>query len=219
MKRVLFFLAFLTLGTNGIFSLTIVNNMVTNERKIELLTEYCKWHYGLDSIVLKDPKIIVIHYTELPVLKDCLVLFSNDIVAPDRTDIKNFGSANVGVHYLIAKDGTVFCLYPTNMITRHVIGFNYTAIGVENAARSQKDMTEAQLKANAELVHYLVGIFPSIKYLIGHCEYNIKNLPHFQYFLELDKKYIPHDSPDPGPKFMAQLREKLKKDYSIELLK
>ena len=60
-----------------------------------------------------------------------------------------------------------------NWMARHVIGLNYSSIGVENVGgkgNKVDDLTKAQRQANLDLIRYLRYKYPSMQYLIGHNE-------------------------------------------------
>jgi N-acetylmuramoyl-L-alanine amidase len=210
--KLLFFLC--SLNLIGVKSYPIV----TSER-LELTRQYCRLHYGMDSYTLKNPKIIVIHYTAIDNVKDSLNYFIPAVIWPDRSYIKRFGRLNVGVHFLVDKNGDIYSLLPTDIIGRHVIGFNHVSIGIENVARNDEKLTLAQLKSNARLIKAILMKFPSIEYLIGHLEYTDSNLPHYRLFLERVKGYKPTVKSDPGKRFMRDLRKLLKEEYRIVLEK
>jgi hypothetical protein len=159
---------------------------VLTDRRMELLKEYAKAHFGAESAALDSPGMIVVHYTELANLADSLATFKPDTLPRGRTDIAGHGDVNVGVHYVIAKDGTVDQLQPENVIGRHTIGFNWCAIGIEMVARNEKELTDAELLSCATLCAWIASRHPSIEYLIGHHEYVRKDLPHFALYLEKD---------------------------------
>ena len=171
----------------------------------------------MDSYTLKYPKIIVIHYTAIDNVKDSLDYFKPAVIWPGRSYIKRFGRLNVGVHFLVDKNGDVYSLLPTDVIGRHVIGFNHVSIGIENVARNEERLTLAQLKSNARLIKSLLMKFPSIEYLIGHHEYTDSTLPHYRLFLERVREYRPTVKMDPGKGFMRNLRKLLKEEYRIVL--
>jgi beta-N-acetylhexosaminidase len=124
----------------------------------------------------------------------------------DRADIAAAGALNVSAHFLVDRDGTIYRLMGENIMARHVIGLNYTSIGIENVGgKGDKadDLTPAQRQANIDLVFYLKGKYPSIEYLIGHHEYlQMESTP---LWLERDKGYRTKKS-DPGEKFMSAVR-------------
>jgi beta-N-acetylhexosaminidase len=99
---------------------------------------------------------------------------------------------------------------PENWMARHVIGLNYSSIGVENVGgykNKRDDLTPAQRQANKDLIRYLKHKYPTIQYLIGHYEYTqMENTP---LWLEKDKGYRTVKA-DPGAKFMAEMRESVK---------
>jgi beta-N-acetylhexosaminidase len=133
----------------------------------------------------------------------------------DRTDIASASSLNVSAHFLVARDGKIFRLMPDNWMARHVIGLNYSSIGIENVGGSgnrKDDLTDAQRQANVQIIRYLRNKYPSIEYLIGHHEY--RQMEKTALWLEKDKGYRTVKS-DPGIKFM----QKLRKDTADLLLK
>ena len=109
---------------------------------------------------------------------------------------------NVGSHYLIDRDGTIYQLIPDTLLARHVIGLNYCAIGVENIGSEKEPLTEAQIISNAKLVRYLTTKY-KIEYLIGHEEYiQFRNTSLWK---ETDSNYITYKN-DPGKAFMDGVR-------------
>jgi len=67
-------------------------------------------------------------------------------------------------------------------------------------------LTAEQLSSNAELVRYLAAKYPSIQYLIGHNEYlRFRGTPLWE---ERDSRYVT-GKPDPGERFMAELRARV----------
>lgn len=189
---------------------------ILSDNKLELTESYSLRHYGVSTFKLI-PQMIVVHYTVIPTLEETISLFKNDYLAEDRKDINQYGSLNVGIHYIVDKDGSIYHLMPDTIMARHVIGFNHISIGIENIARNDKELTVQQLKSNAKLIHYLVEKHPNIKYLIGHDEYTTSSYTHWELYLELDSTYHPHDKPDPGIKFMADLRDALKVNHEVVL--
>jgi N-acetyl-anhydromuramyl-L-alanine amidase AmpD len=174
-------------------------------------------HYGMDTYTLKEPKMIVIHCTEAGSLAASLACFKPAKIPDERAYLQSFGDLNVGVHYMVSKKGEIYRLMPDDIIGRHTIGFNYTALGIENVGKNNADLTKAQVHSNAQLVAWLVSQHPSIEYLIGHYEYTNKTLPHFALYIEKVTNYNFTSKVDPGVKFMKELREILKNKYNIIL--
>jgi len=190
-------------------ALEIKPHPILTERRLALTRAYAKAHYGLDDAALKDPKLIVIHDTEIATLAATFAAFAPDVLPSARAELKGGGEVNVGVHFVVDRDGTVYSLLPLDVIGRHAIGFNHAAIGVENVAKDASALTGAQVAADAELVADLVKRFPSIRCLIGHHEYQKRDLPHFKLYKELVRSYRPAFKSDPGPAFMRKLRADL----------
>ena len=155
-----------------------------NDLRLNLLREYTKKHYGEACIYLNNPQIIVIHSTETENLEIVVNIFKNDLLI-GREDIEFGGEVNVGTHFIIDTNGEIYSNTPLDYIARHTIGFNYTAISVENIGFAD-NLTEEQFNSNIKLIKYLKNKYNSIKYIIGHYEYNNNSLPHFNLYKELD---------------------------------
>ena len=70
--------------------------------------------------------------------------------------VEDRGWSDIGYHFLIDRDGTIYQLLPDTTFARHVIGLNHSAIGIENIGDGNKyPLTDAQLKANIELINSL----------------------------------------------------------------
>ncbi len=183
----------------------------TDKRK-ELTREYIKTHYGKDvkDITIK-PQTIVLHWTAVMDFEKSFQRLNAELLFSDRADIAKASSLNVSAHFLVDRDGTIYQLMPDNWMARHVIGLNYSSIGIENVggeANKKEDLTPAQLRANIRLVKYLKAKYPTIKHVIGHYEYReFENSP---LWLEKDNGYRTKKA-DPGKKFMRNVRAALDK--------
>ncbi len=191
-------------------ALEIRAHPIVGPSRVELTRAYARAHYGLDSAELKAPSMIVIHDTEIGTLAETFSAFAPDVLPGARAEIAAGGEVNVGVHFVVDRDGTVYSLLPLDMMGRHAIGFNRVAIGIENVAETPADLTDAQVAADAELVADLLRRRPSIRYLIGHHEYVWKSRPHYRLYKELVSSYAPTVKSDPGPAFMTKLRARLR---------
>ena len=201
--------------------------------RIQLLKEYAEAHYsdfyqkttgstewpGIEI----DPKVIVLHYTAVPSLEKTFGVFAPDTLR-GRAYLNQSGKANVGVQFLVDRDGSIYQITPDNYFNRHCIGLNHCAIGFENIGSG--DISEAVLKgepqegpgltleqvnANIALIRHLKKKYPGIKILIGHQEYRQLEDPLHpgnKYFWENDPKYRTKKS-DPGENFMKAVREGL----------
>jgi N-acetylmuramoyl-L-alanine amidase len=177
-------------------------------RRQQLTLEYIRTHYDPAATSIRvTPRMIVIHATETASLDSTLQLFRPDTLPPFRSDIVRGGAVNVSSQYLVDRDGTIYRLVPDTVMARHVIGLNRIAIGIENVGGGPyPPLTPRQLEADRWLVQYLTKRYPSIRYLIGHCEYG--RFRHTPLWEERDSTYITPKT-DPGTAFMAQLRRAL----------
>jgi N-acetyl-anhydromuramyl-L-alanine amidase AmpD len=185
---------------------------ILSQKKLNLTIQYNKENYGLNTYKLDTPKIIVVHYTAIDNPDATLNLFKQDNVSSSRDYIKDFSSLNVGIHYVVGKDGHIFHLMPDTVVARHLIGFNHVSLGIENIAKDSSDLTNAQVESDARLIEFLIHKYPTIEYMIAHHEYNDTTLAHYKYFRSLNPKYKPYGKIDPGPNFMTKLRKRLADD-------
>jgi beta-N-acetylhexosaminidase len=172
---------------------------------------YIKKHYGFDVENIEiTPKIIVLHWTAVMGFKASFNRFKNQRLLSDRKDIAKASALNVSAHFLVARDGTIYRLMPENWMARHVIGLNYSSIGIENVGgkgNKTDDLTPLQLESNIKLVRYLKEKYPTITHLIGHHEY--QEMENTELWLELDKDYRTEKS-DPGDRFIRAVRNRVK---------
>ncbi len=185
---------------------------ILSREKLDLTVQYNKENYGIDTYKLDTPRIIVVHYTAIDDLDATLNLFKQDNIASSRDYIKDFSSLNVGIHYVVDKDGKIYHLMPDTIVARHLIGFNHVSLGIENIAKDSTDLTYEQIESDAKLIRFLLEKYPTIEYVIGHHEYNNKKLPHYKYFRSLNPAYKPYGKIDPGDWFMKKLRNRLNTD-------
>jgi N-acetylmuramoyl-L-alanine amidase len=138
-----------------------------DKRKQEM-REYAQRHYGIDDYRLRNPKVIVQHYT---VTDDFPSVFNT--FAPDRPDVELGELPGVCSHYVIDKDGTIYQLVPVSIMCRHTVGLNWTSIGIEHVGRSDGQVlgNRRQLAASLRLTRHLQGRFGiRDRNVIGHNE-------------------------------------------------
>jgi len=186
--------------------------------KLELTKQYCLENYGVASYMLDSPQIVLVHFTVVPTLEETVELFKKDSIDSKRANISQFSQLNVGIHYIVDKDGSIYKLVPDSVIARHVIGFNHVSIGIENIAKDASELTPAQLESNAKLIALLKQRNPGIAYVVGHHEYNNRSLPHFKLYKAVNQAYEMYDKPDPGEAFMRDLRKTLQEEHSLTFL-
>lgn len=203
-------LVFLVLLVTSCGGLKIIDKPITfNEDRTKLTLEYLETRYGLQRPTAEiTPKMIVLHWTEIPSFEKSFAAFKGPRLPGSRSDITSAGSLNVSSHFLVDQDGTVYQLMPDNIMARHVIGLNHCAIGIENVGGT-KDMplTQKQVRANNKLIRYLKEKYP-IEYVIGHYEYTL--FEGHELWLEKDAGYRTKKV-DPGTDFMAKVRKATKK--------
>jgi N-acetylmuramoyl-L-alanine amidase len=162
--------------------------------------------------------MIVVHFTAIPTLAGTLAAFAPLEIDAGRELVARNGRLNVGIQYVVDRDGTIYSLYPETVMARHVIGLNHVAIGIENVGEAdlarpaaRTPLTRAQLAANVALVRDLVRRHPTIEFLIGHHEYrDVERPAHPAHalFHEAVEGYRT-EKVDPGKRFMRQLRRAL----------
>ncbi len=176
------------------------------DERIQLTRAYARDHYGLDvSNIDIVPRLIVLHWTAGRTFEGDFRTFTPSTLRGSRPDLRQASELNVGIHFLVDRDGKIYRLMPETWMARHVIGLNYSAIGVENVggARGVDDLTPEQRAANIWLVRYLAKKYPTIEYLIGHHEY--RAFEGHPLWLEKDPAYRTRKS-DPGDAFMTAVR-------------
>lgn len=179
--------------------------------RIAMTKEYIKAHYGIsvESIEIT-PKIILLHWTAEMDLDKSFKRLQPEKLLSDRKDIVEASALNVSSQFLVSRDGTIYRLMPENWMARHVIGLNYSSIGIENVGgkdNKKDDLTPAQVQANIALVEYLKEKYPTIEYLVGHHEY--RQMEQTSLWLERDTGYRTVKS-DPGDAFMHKVYSKTK---------
>jgi beta-N-acetylhexosaminidase len=175
---------------------------------VKLCREYNKRHYGYDSCFLNEPRVIVIHTTYTRSIEATLRIF-REPVSKARRDVLHGGAAPVCVHFIIGEDGSIYRYLPLEYTGRHAVGLNYTALGIEIQARDNRSISNEQIYAAAGLTDYLIEKISSVKYVIGHHEYNDSGKPHFYLIKAEDPSYRPWQKSDPGEKVMSEFREKM----------
>ncbi len=92
-------------------------------RKAEM-ANYSRRHYGAREWRLRDPKVIVLHFTATDSYDSVWSTFDSN--AP------NLGERpGVCAHYVVEQNGTIDELVSPKVRCRHTIGLNHVAIGIE----------------------------------------------------------------------------------------
>lgn len=209
MQKIFMFLMLSFIALPGFTQeIKIIDKPITYDSvRVRLSIEYLKERHGIiQNTHTIQPKMIVLHWTAAKTFSSTFNAFNTSkLPNGDRKDIAVVSSLNTSSQYLIDRDGTIYRLMPDNYFARHVIGLNYCAIGVENVGSADFPLTDAQLKANEELVRYLSKKY-KIEYLIGHYEY-IK-FKGTSLWKETNPKYQTVKN-DPGTNFMQKIRNRV----------
>jgi N-acetylmuramoyl-L-alanine amidase len=129
---------------------------------------YAERHYGIDTWRLRHPHVIVEHYTESTTMEAAWSLFAQDV--PDSELHELPGTC---AHFIVDRDGAIYQLVPLDVICRHTVGLNYTALGIENVGTSDADVLDdpAQMRASLHLTAWLMQRYHiALGDVIGHAE-------------------------------------------------
>jgi N-acetylmuramoyl-L-alanine amidase len=141
-----------------------------SERKAQMVA-YARRHYGsfmTPTYKLIHPHVVVIHYTQSPTFESTFNTF-----APDTPDPELHELPNTCAHFVIDKSGGIHQLVPLDIMCRHTVGLNWTAIGIEHVGNSDQEVLRdpAQLRASLRLVSWLrCKYHVAVRDVIGHNE-------------------------------------------------
>jgi murein peptide amidase A len=125
-----------------------------DERKADM-ADYAQRHYGIHDFRLKDPHVIVEHYTATSSFAPVFDYFSRNEPDPELHEL------------------TIYRLVPTSIMCRHTVGLNWTAIGIEHVGQSDSDVmgNPRQLASSLRLTRALQGRYRiGTRNVIGHNE-------------------------------------------------
>src|SRR6201995_5225614 len=83
------------------------------KRKQEMAA-YAQRHYGIDTYRLRDPRVIVEHYTVTSTFSATWNTFASDQPDSELHELPNTCS-----HYVVDRDGTIYELVPTSIMCLH----------------------------------------------------------------------------------------------------
>lgn len=175
-----------------------------DETRLQLTREYSLEHYGVEMTEI-EPQAIVVHWTASSTFESAYNHFYN---SADPYD----GTLNVASHFIIDRNGKIYQLTSETALNRHAIGYNWCAIGIENVGGvdGEEDLTEAQLRANVEIIRHMKVKHKNIKYVFGHYQQDIARQSGL--YIELVDGYYA-EKIDPGKKFMTALRDELGDEF------
>ena len=121
------------------------------KRKREMAA-YARRHYGIDSHLLRRPRVIVEHYTVNDSVQATFNTFAPDVADPELHELPG-----VCAHFVIGRDGHIHQFVSLKLMCRHTVGLNHTSIGIEHVGRSDRDVlgNARQLRASLELTAWL----------------------------------------------------------------
>ena len=150
------------------------------QRKAQM-ARYSRRHYGHRTWRLRDPKVIVLHFTAGNSYSSARGWFASN--TPNRGEYPG-----VCTQYLIGKRGRIGELVRPRVRCRHAIGLNHRAIGIEMVqeagrgshwASRQILQRRRQVRAALRLVRHLRLRFDiRMRHVIGHAMTN--NSPFFR---------------------------------------
>jgi len=130
------------------------------------MAAYSKRHYGTRTYVLRDPHVIVEHYTDGTTFSSAWNTFA--------ANSKHLGEyPGTCAQFIIDTDGTIYQLVHLDIRCRHAIGMNYTAIGIEHVGTSDSMVlhNDAQMRSSLWLTLWLMQRYGiNVGNVIGHAE-------------------------------------------------
>jgi N-acetylmuramoyl-L-alanine amidase len=129
---------------------------------------YARRHYGIDTAALRDPKVIVEHFTASGTFSSAFNTF-----AANAPDVELHERPGVCAHFVVDRDGTIYQLVSLKWMCRHTVGLNDVAIGIEHVGFSDAEILgrPAQIRASLRLTRWLQGRYRIRRRdVIGHAE-------------------------------------------------
>jgi N-acetylmuramoyl-L-alanine amidase len=136
------------------------------DKRKSQMAAYSKRHYGQHTWRLRDPKVIIEHYTAGTSFSSAWNTFAAN--SPHNGELPG-----TCAHFIIDRDGTIYQLVPLWIRCRHAVGMNYTSIGIEHVGTSDQMVLgdRAQMHSSLRLTLWLMSRFHiNIGNVIGHRE-------------------------------------------------
>lgn len=151
--------------------------------RVDQMRRYARRHYGLNTALLRDPKLIVEHYTASDSYDSAYNTF-----AANAPDVEYGERPGVCAHFLIDRDGSIHQLVKLKYMCRHTVGLNQTAIGIEHVGTSDAAVMNAGVvrRASLRLTKWLMARFDiRPQRVIGHSEslsspFYVERVPAFR---------------------------------------
>ena len=138
------------------------------------MKRYARRHYGLNTHLLRDPAVIVQHFTASSTFASAFNTFVSN--APNNGELPG-----VCAHFLVDVDGAIHQLVPLRFMCRHVIGLNHVSVGIEHVGTSDGAVmgNRRQLQASLRLTRWLRDRYDvKLSDVIGHAE-SLRS-PHYR---------------------------------------
>jgi N-acetylmuramoyl-L-alanine amidase len=137
------------------------------KRKLEMQA-YAKRHYVIDSWRLREPRVIVEHFTASETFLSAYATFAADVPDAELHELPG-----ICAHFVIDRDGTIYQLVPLGVMCRHTVGLNWTAVGIEHVGTSDQEILDnpRQMAASLALTVWLMHRYGiNLGDVIGHNE-------------------------------------------------
>jgi N-acetylmuramoyl-L-alanine amidase len=151
------------------------------DRRKHQMARYSRRHYGRARWRLRNPKVVVLHFTGGSSYSSAWNWFASN--SPSRGELPG-----VCAHFIVGKNGTIHKVVRMRVRCRHAIGLNHTAIGVEMVqetgsgshwAAQQILHRRRQIRPTLRLVAWIKTHFGiRMHNIVGHAMAN--NSPHFK---------------------------------------
>jgi N-acetylmuramoyl-L-alanine amidase len=129
---------------------------------------YARLHYGISSWHLTGPHVIVEHFTASTTMLSAWNEFAHDVPDPEFHSLPA-----TCAHFIVAQSGTIYQLVPLDVMCRHTVGLNWTAIGIEMVGTGDRQIRgdAAEYGAALRLTAWLASRYHvAIGNVIGHNE-------------------------------------------------
>ena len=137
-------------------------------KRREEMRAYALRHYGIDDFHLRNPKVIVEHYTATETLQAAYATFANDVRDAELHELPG-----TCAHFIVDKDGTIYQLVALTIMCRHTVGLNWTAFGIEQVGLNAHEIVNrrAQYTSVLRLTAWLRCRYAiALRNVIGHAE-------------------------------------------------
>jgi len=136
------------------------------EKRRMQMAAYSKRHYGTRTWRLREPHVIVEHFTGGTSFSSAWNTFASNA--------RHLGELpGTCTHFIVDTDGTIYQLVPLGTMCRHTVGLNSTSIGIEDVGESDRQVLRnpPQIAASYRLTLWLMQrLHIQLRNVIGHSE-------------------------------------------------